>query len=109
MADAVLTVDRGEQLVAEITYPTAPTGTVTFVVRGKVGDPDPALVKLTSVDTTFDDGAVTVSGNVVTVKVHGPTTFSLPSSARWALWVDAGADDANVITGALRVYEVVQP
>lgn len=108
MAEAALTTDRGEQLVAEFTYPGPVTGTATFVVRAKIGDPDPPLVDLTS-GTTVPEGEVTVAGQVVTVKVHGPTTANLPASSRWALWIGAGGNDATVISGALRVYEVVQP
>lgn len=109
MADAVLTVGRGAQLVAVVNYPSVPAGPLTFVVRARIGDSDPPLVKLASTDVTFVDGQVTVDGATVTVKVYGPKVRTLPAYSEWSLWEDAGADDALVVTGSLRVREVVQP
>lgn len=109
MQDVELAADRGEQLVVTFTYPAPVTEPVTFVVRERIGVPDPALVKLTSTDTTFTTGALTVDGSTVTVKVHAGTTAGLPSAAVWSLWTNPGADDAQAISGTLRIYEVVQP
>ena len=111
MTAPTLTADKGEQLTVTFTYGEDLTGRVaTFVVRLKPGAADPPLLKLIS-GVASDDGELTVdaAAKTVTLVANGPATLDLPASATWAMWLDAGQDDASVVSGALRLYEVVQP
>lgn len=108
---AVLSVDKGERLTATFNYPGDITGRVaTFVVRPSVKDEGDPLIQLVSGEAS-GDGAVVVDGpnKVVLLTINAPATALLPASSKWAMWLDAGEDNAEVISGDLRAYETVAP
>lgn len=108
MSEPLLTVDRGEQLYATFTWPGDVVGPAVFAVRSTPTAVPPALLRIAS-DEASTDGDLSISGGVVTLQVYGPKTLELPAKAAWSLWLKPGEDDASVIAGTLRVYEVVQP
>lgn len=108
MSDPTLTADRGEQLIATFTYSETVAGPAEFVVRQTAEAPDPPLLSLRT-DTASTDGDLTLSGNEVTLLIHGPKTLTLPSYSVCALWLRPGEDDAQVLSGILRIKEVAQP
>lgn len=81
----------------------------SFVVRQRGASTADVCLASDDVDPTDGTVAVTAADGEITVTLHGPTTADVPA-ALWSLWLDAGADDAElVVSGNLVPVEVAQP